>query len=417
VGAIAAPVATAPSSAGSSGGGSGSGSSGSVGLGTMQIGLEGAHSLSQMLQRNTQLRTLTLHNVGLGSVPGALALVAAGVKMNRSITNLDLGANGIQGSSGGGGSGAGTGGSVGGAAGAELLALMHALRCSAVADLTLSLNPLGSLGAVAVARGLLPSSTSLRRLRLDQCGIGPAGLAVLSAAVESAQVLTELHLSANDLAGGRGAPEKEVQLHPALFAVLAQAGLSSLVVAPALAANLSLHSLHLNHSNIDDRTAVEVGFAAHTHARTNTCTATQRTALCARDHVCFAHSFILFLCLLCVRCFCLFSIPNSQLFTCLQDHCTLHTLQLRSNRISCEGGQALGALLRASRSLEHVDLRMNFLAEEGGQAVASAVAFAPCLTHLNLQSQCFGRAVQNSRRLRPQSFLALPGRQADLSTR
>ena len=96
----------------------------------------------------------------------------------------------------------------------------------------------------------------------------------------------------------------------------------------------------------------------------------------------FFSLFCLYLC-----CLLVFSVSNSQLFTCLQDHCTLHTLQLRSNRISCEGGQALGALLRASRSLEHVDLRMNFLAEEGGQAVASAVAFAPCLTHLNLQSE------------------------------
>lgn len=78
---------------------------------------------------------------------------------------------------------------------------------------------------------------------------------------------------------------------------------------------------------------------------------------------------------------------STQLFTCLHGHCTLHTLLLRSNRISCEGGQALGALLRANRALEHVDLRLNFIADAGGEAVARALAFAPSLTHLNLQSR------------------------------
>ena len=304
----------------------GGSSSSGIGLGQMFIGLEGCHALSLCLLKNTTLRTLLLHNVGLGTIPQGLEFLAAGLKGNRTLIHLDLGANKIAG-------GASAAMTIAGAQAArEFQTLCLSLRGGSVRHLVLSHNPLGSIGAASVAQ-YLAAAPNLTNLVATDCAFGVGGLALLTAAIGTEDaggpaVLAEVHLDFNAFnspggpAGGRPDPAEG----PALAKLLmAQAGLSlGACVSPRIASNLSLHSLQLSNCGIDDRVVTELAAA-------------------------------------------------------LEGHHTMHTLSLRCNRIGDAGALALAALLRANRVLDHLDCQSNFIGDVGGIALASALGKAsPC---------------------------------------
>ena len=212
------------------------------------IGPAGAESLATALKTNTTLTNLDLSDNNLGPV-GAESLATA-LKTNTTLTNLNLFYNDL------------------GPAGAESLAT--ALKTNTtLTNLNMSVHNLGLAGAESLAT-VLKTNTTLTNLDLSGNNLGPAGTESLATALQKNKTLTNLNLSVNNL-GPAGAESlaKALKTNTTLTNLdLMRNNLGSAVaesLATALKTNTSLTHLGLADNNLGPADAASLTTALKTN--------------------------------------------------------------------------------------------------------------------------------------------------------
>ncbi len=236
----------------------------------LRVGLDGARAMRDLLSTSTTLRYLSLSSCNLGtSLDSARSLGIALASRSCCLASLDISNNGIgpefvrllcapmveapratrpRG--------------VGGASGGAHDALSaSAVAPSRLARLVFSCNPIGSVGAAAVATLLRsPSGRSVRVLELAKCGISVLGVTLLTDALAYHTSIRELTLDDNPLndspsgAFARVRAEYSEAEVEELRTNLERRNLmgEDLVVSPALTQNRSLRVLSLVHCSVGD---------------------------------------------------------------------------------------------------------------------------------------------------------------------
>ncbi|XP_078528378.1 NACHT, LRR and PYD domains-containing protein 3-like [Lissotriton helveticus] len=211
----------------------------------------------------SSLRELSLFDCGITSA--SYATLAVALRSNRSLLDLDLGANKLLGD-----------------AGATLIcdalkepdtrlqkirlfdcsitsascaALAAALRSSrSLLDLDLSVNPLGDAGGTLICDALKHPDTRLQKISLSECGLTAASCAALASSLSSICSLLDLVLSHNSL-GDAGATliidtlkEPDTRLQKICLSECGITGTSCAALAAALRSNCSLLDLDLGYN-------------------------------------------------------------------------------------------------------------------------------------------------------------------------
>lgn len=318
----------------------------------MFIGLDGARALSRLLCTPSSLQSLILHSVSLGSIPGAVRLLAVGLGSgSHCLRTLDLSANffvpntefeELAKAFAGGGKRAGNGHTDQTTEGedAALDAPSGISRHEATLEsLNLSYNSIGSAGATMLALAL-PSCVHLTRLQLDGCNIGGCGLHALTGAFATMGELCDVSLEKNEFSMHMAMKERKTLPQSMRMSVtddsLSTASLSrARIISTQLGANVSLQVLHLCRAHIDDKTCAE---------------------LCSA----FAN------------------------------HSTLHSLFLSFNLLGESSGPPLANLIRSSPSLEILRLDNNKIGDVAGREIGNAAAQARSLHTIHLQNNRLG---------------------------
>ena len=141
------------------------------------IGSAGAESLATALKTNTNLTKLNLRSNNLGPAGGES--LATGLKTNTTLKSLNLSGNNVD------------------STGAESLATALNIN-TFLKNLNLSRNNIGPAGAESLATAL-KANTSLTTLYLRCNNIGPAGAGSLATALKTSTTLRKLHLHCNNL--------------------------------------------------------------------------------------------------------------------------------------------------------------------------------------------------------------------------
>ena len=318
----------------------------SLDLSENSIGDEGASSLSEALRVNTSLTSLDLSENSIGD-EGASSLSEA-LRVNTSLTSLDLSENSI------------------GDEGAS--SLSEALRVNtSLTSLDLSDNSIGDEGASSLSEALRVN-TSLTSLDLRDNFIGDEGASSLSEALRVNTTLTSLGLICKSI-GDEGASSlsEALRVNTTLTSLglscksIGDEGASSLC--EALRVNTTLTSLGLSCKSIGDEGASSLSEAL----RVNT-TLTSLGLSCN-------------------------SIGDegaSSLSEALRVNTTLTSLGLSCNSIGDEGASSLSEALRVNTSLTSLDLSDNSIGDEGASSLSEALRVNTSLTSLDLRYNSIG---------------------------
>ena len=318
----------------------------SLDLGYLSIGDEEASSLSEALRVNTSLTSLDLSDNSIG-VEGASSLSEA-LRVNTSLTSLDLVKNSI------------------GYEGAS--SLSEALRVNtSITSLELSENSIGVEGASSLSEALRVN-TSLTCLYLWENSIGYKGASSLSEALRVNTSLTTLHLSKNSI-GDKGASSlsETLRVNTSLTTLhlsknsIGDEGASSL--SETLRVNTSLTSLYLSKNSIGDEGASSLSEAL----RVNTSLTTLHLSKNSIGDE-----------------------GASSLSEALRVNTSLTTLRLLQNSIGDEGANALSEALSVNTSLTFLELTGNFIGDEGASSLSEALKVNTILTFLELGSNLIG---------------------------
>lgn len=303
----------------------------------MAIGRPGSEALSRALAANTSLRKLCLRACALGVASEHVALLAAGLRRNTALQVLDLGSNQLSHS--------------------HVATLCTALAAQSPGDseagatggdgglesLSLRGNVMGSLGAARVAELLRRPSCRLRTLDLSRCGVGVAGLALLSDALVQNTRLQRLLLDGNCFGGvpgdeivrERDATPADARALAELSSQLRRHGVDTNYVSPSLGFNRSLRQLSLSGCGAGDALAVELLQAA-------------------------------------------------------REMRALEELDLSQNEIANRGGDIAATVLQRTRALRVLNLSGNRIGSTAGLAIAAAVRTTPvselCLANNELDA-------------------------------
>ena len=205
------------------------------------IGGAGAASFAEAIKVNTTLTQLDLSNDNIGDA--GIASLAEAMKVNTTLTRLDLWDMNI------------------GDAGAASLA--EAMKSNTtLTQLVLSLNSIGDAGAASLAEGIKINAT-LTRLTLYGNNIGDAGAASLTEAMKVNTTLTLLDLGVNSIGdAGAASLAEAMKVNKSLMELrlwhnsIGETGAASL--AKAMKVKTTLTQLNLSHNNIGDAGAVSL---------------------------------------------------------------------------------------------------------------------------------------------------------------
>ena len=304
----------------------------------------------------------------------AVAVLAAVLEANTTLTNLDLQGNNI------------------GPAGAESLAT--ALKTNTtLTNLFLSHNNIGPAGAESVAT-VLKTNTTLTNLDLSHNNLGPAGAESFATALKANTTLTNLFLSDNNI-GPAGAESLATALKTnttltdlSLFLNnIGPAGAESL--ATALKTNTTLTSLDLFCNNIGPAGAESLATALKAN------TTLTNLVLYNND---------------------LGPAGAESLSTALKTNTTMTNLDLRGNNIGPAGAQSLATALKTNTTLTNLHLRGNSIGPAGAESLARALKTNTTLTNVDLSSNNLGSAGAESlaKALETNTTLKVSFRQGDI---
>ena len=274
--------------------------------------------LAEALKVNSTLTELTLRANGIGD-QGATRLAEA-LKENSTLTKLNLGGNDV--------------GDQGATGLAEALKENSTLR-----ELNLRDNCIGAQGATGLAEALEENST-LTELNLDHNRIGCHGATGHAEALEVNSTLTELNLDGNDI-GAQGATG----------------------LAEALKENSTLTKLNLGGNDVGDQGATGLAEALKENSKLR--------ELNLRDN-------------------CIGAQGATGLAEALEENSTLTELNLDHNRIGCHGATGLAEALKVNSTLTELNLDGNDIGAQGATGLAEALKENSTLTELNLDGNDIG---------------------------
>ena len=276
------------------------------------IGDSGAGFLSEAIKVNTVLTNLNLSVNEIGA-SGAGSLSDA-IKVNRTLTNLDLSVNKI------------------GTTGATYLS--DAIKVNTVlTNLDLRVNKIGDSGAGSLSDGL-KVNTTLTNLDLRDNEIGDSGAVFLSDAFKVNNAMTNLNLSVNKI------------------------GLSGIgFFSDAIKFNTSLTNLDLSVNEICPSCAAYLSDAIKVNtALTNLDLSVNRIHAFGADSISDA----------------------------IKVNATLTNLDLSGNKIGDSGAGPLSDAIKVNRTLTNLDLSGNEIGDSGAGFLSDAIKFNSSLTNLNL---------------------------------
>ena len=345
------------------------------------IGPAGAESLATALKTNTTLTNLDLQGNNIG--PAGAESLATALKTNTTLTNLDLSCNNNI-----------------GPAGAESLAT--ALKTNTtLTKLALSSNNVDPAGAESLAKVLKPN-TSLTNLDLSSDNIGPDGAESLATALKTNTTLTNLDLSYGNNIGPAGAESLATALKT--NTTLTNLDLSSNNIGPdgaeslakALKTNTTLTNLNLSYSNNIGPAGAE---SLATALRTNT--TLTNLDLSYGNNICPAGAESLAKVLKTNTSLTNLDLSSDNigpdgvesLATALKTNTTLTNLDLSyCNNIGPAGAESLATALKTNTTLTNLDLSSNNIGPDGAESLAKALKTNTALTNLNLSGNNVGPA-------------------------
>ena len=205
----------------------------------------GVAAIADALHVNTGIADLQLNGNGCGDA-GAAAMAEA-LQVNRTLTSLELEGNGIT------------------PIGVALLSLALVVN-GPLLHLSLANNPVEAAGAASLA-GALRSNSTLQSLDIGGCSISDAGVARFSEALKTNASLQTLRLAMNDTSlTGATVLAQALSMNKTLTSLdlgsnpgIKDAG--ALEIADALQVNETLRCLNLARCHIDDLGAIVIGQA------------------------------------------------------------------------------------------------------------------------------------------------------------
>ena len=307
--------------------------------------------LSEALKVNSTLTKLDLRGNGIGD-QGATGLAEA-LKVNSTLTKLDLCGNGI-----------GYQGATG---------LAEALKVnSTLTELNLRVNDIGDQGATGLAEALKVNST-LTELNLRVNDIGDQGATGLAEALKVNSTLTELNLRVNDI-GDQGATG----------------------LAEALKVNSTLTELNLSENGIGDQGATGLAEALKVNS---TLTELNLTGSGIGDQGVTGLAEALKVNAALTRLYLIYNAIGDQgatgLAEALKVNSTLAVLHLSGNGIGDQGASGLAEALKVNSTLAVLHLSGNGIGDQGASGLAEALKVNSALTELYFRGYIIDETVHS----------------------
>ena len=315
-----------------------------------------------------RLVVLDIKHIGFG--PAAAELLAAAVKVNTSLTRLNIERNGLAISG---------GKAVGNALSAN----------TSLTSLDMSLNDIAPEGGIAVAAALAHNAT-LTELTVRRCGLGPGGGKALGAALQTNTSLCELDVTQNDLGVEGGvAFGRALDVNTTLRTLNMRFnrigfGLErATAFAEALGRNRTLTSLDMSQNELSELGGVAFAEALRRNA-TLTRLEVQRNELGPGGGAAIGASIAVNDGLVSVDVSVneLGAAGAAAFGDALARNSVLEELDVSHNEICAEGGAALAAGLARNQTLRELRIGRNRLGVRGGAALAAALCTHRALTVL-----------------------------------